>query len=375
MKLLFIFGTRPEAIKLAPLIQLCRSASDIQPIICVTAQHRSLLDQMLKLFEITADIDLDLMTPNQDLLDLSGRMLIRFRELFDTSKPDVVVVQGDTTSAFLAGFAAFYRQIPVAHVEAGLRSHQPYNPFPEEINRALLDRLCTWHFAPTQHSKENLLKEGIHPKNIHVTGNTVVDALHWMQKRLEKPEAKEKQIKFLMASCGYTPDPNRKLILVTTHRRESFGAELEANCLAVKELLQKNKNVDVVFPVHPNPNVRHAVEKTFEQEKNLYLTPPLDYEPFIFLLMRASLILTDSGGVQEEAPSFGVPVVVMRRTTERPELIESGFGKLVGTSTDSIVAAAQSYLKQGDKIVGDNPFGDGKSAGRILELLRRDVVR
>ncbi|MBI4125611.1 MAG: UDP-N-acetylglucosamine 2-epimerase (non-hydrolyzing) [Deltaproteobacteria bacterium] len=352
MKPLLVFGTRPEAIKLAPVFFTFQKKG-IQPLVCVTSQHQELLRQMLDLFAIRPDYDFELMEENQDLLGLASRALSRFQSLFDDVRPDCVVVQGDTTTAFIASLAAAYRKIPVAHVEAGLRSFNHHNPFPEEINRTLVDQVARWCFAPTERSKENLLREGIAPEKIHVTGNTVVDALEMIRGKI-----------------GPAPGRGKSLILVTTHRRESFGKDLQSICRALLVLAERLPETRFVLPVHPNPNVREPVYRLLSSCEQIDLTAPMDYESFLRLLMRADLVLTDSGGVQEEAPSFGVPVVVMRKTTERPELVESGFGELVGTETDAIVAAAHRLLKNRPRLAGlPNPFGDGQAAPRIVEIL------
>ena len=368
MKILFIFGTRPETIKLAPLIQACRQTTYFDTLVCVTAQHRSLLDQMLQLFNIQPDYDLNLMQPNQDLLDFSSQALQKLKLLFEKINADLVVVQGDTASALMASLAATYRQIPVAHIEAGLRSRNPLNPFPEEINRTLIGQIARWHFSPTQRARENLLREGVDANRIFVTGNTVVDSLNQIQK-LFQTSAKQNEWNSYFKH-KYNLDSENRFVLITSHRRESFGPDMEAICQAIRLLVEKNKDMKFIFPVHPNPNVKKPVEKILGTLNRMYLVDPLDYEPFLYLLMKSSLVLTDSGGVQEEAPSFGVPVVVMRKETERPELVDSGFGEVCGTEVANIVTITSRWLSKGKKLSGMNPFGDGLATSRILEVLR-----
>lgn len=370
MKLLFVLGTRPEAIKLAPVIFAARKAGRAEVSVCVTSQHRDLLKQMLELFAIRPDHDFDLMQTDQDLLDLSSRALARFRPLLDGLKPDAVVVQGDTTTAFIASLAAAYRKIPVAHVEAGLRSFHKDNPFPEEINRVLVDQVSDWCFAPTEIAKQNLLKEGIPDAKIYLTGNTVVDALLMIAERLREKETAALWKAFFQKKYRLEVGREKPLILVTTHRRESFGKDLESICRALLTLAVQMPEAKFILPVHPNPNVRGPVSQLLSSCSQIILSEPLDYEAFLFLLMHADLVLTDSGGVQEEAPSFGVPVVVMRKTTERPELITSGFGERVGTQPDAIVAAALRLLKKRPDLSGKkNPFGDGHASERIMKIL------
>lgn len=367
MKTLFIFGTRPEAIKLAPLILMMRQSRSFMPVVCVTSQHREMLRQMLELFAIRPDFDFELMREDQDLLDFSSRALSCLRKLIDQVQPEQVIVQGDTTTAFLGAFAAAYRKIPVAHVEAGLRSFNHHNPFPEELNRVLVDQLSTWCFAPTEPSRQNLVQEGIAPEKIYVTGNTVVDALLMIQKKIGQPERAARWSGYFKEKY----DLSKADILVTTHRRESFGKDLESICRALLMIAKEFPQLQIVLPVHPNPNVKKPVEQILSGCPQIRLVEPLDYEPFLYLLLHADLAMTDSGGVQEEAPSFGVPVLVLRKTTERPELIQSGLGELVGTDTDAIVSAAFRYLQNRKKYSKPNPFGDGKASGRILSILRK----
>lgn len=373
MKVLFVLGTRPEAIKLAPLVLALRRESGVQSRVCATSQHREMLHQMMALFGLQPDDDLELMQANQDLIDLSCLALGKFRDLLDTARPDRVVVQGDTTSAFIAALAAAYRKIPVAHVEAGLRSFRKDNPFPEEINRVLADHVAQWCFAPTDTARQNLLNEGIASEKIHVTGNTIVDALHMVQKKMEEKESRSRWTAFFRERHGLDMERHKPLILATTHRRESFGKDLEAICRAFLQVASVlPREARLVLPVHPNPNVRETVSHLLSECPQIVLTPPLDYEALLFLMMRADLVMTDSGGIQEEAPSFGVPVVVMRKTTERPELIAAGFGEMAGTNADAIVAAALRWLGRKPDLAGKpNPFGDGQASKKIVEVLLR----
>ncbi len=363
-KLLFIFGTRPEAIKMAPLIKEFQKDSLFNVKVCVTAQHRQMLDQVLELFEIKPDFDLDLMKPNQDLYDITSNVLLGLRDIYKVYKPDLVFVHGDTTTTLGASLASFYQKIPVAHIEAGLRTHDIFSPFPEEINRQITSRLATYHFAPTESSKQNLLQEGIEEKNIFVTGNTVIDALLEVAR-----SAQSKDIKL----DGYEVT-NRKIILVTGHRRENFGDGFLNICKALKEIAIKHQDIDIVYPVHLNPNVQKPVFELLSDIANIYLIKPLDYEPFVYLMSTSSIILTDSGGVQEEAPSLGKPVLVMRDTTERPEAVEAGTVRLVGTDKDLIVNNASELLNNQEMYKkmseAHNPYGDGKACERIIKYIK-----
>jgi UDP-N-acetylglucosamine 2-epimerase (non-hydrolysing) len=364
---LVIFGTRPEAIKLAPVIEALAASRTLAPRVCVTGQHRQMLDQMLALFGITPHHDLAIMRPDQDLFDLTARALTSLRPVLDAERPAAVLVQGDTTTAMAAALAAFYRQIPVGHVEAGLRTGHAYDPFPEEMNRRLTSHLATWHYAPTARAAANLGREGVPADRILVTGNTIVDALHAIVARLTRdPKA---------AAPALPPGQlaGRRLVLVTGHRRESFGAGLRNICTALRELAAAHPDVLIVYPVHLNPAVQRPVHEILGGQPNVVLTAPLDYLPFVDLMRRAHLILTDSGGLQEEAPSLGVPVLVMRETTERPEAVDAGTAMLVGTQPDTIVAAATRLLTDPAAHAGmraaRNPFGDGAAAARIAAHL------
>lgn len=367
-----VFGTRPEAIKLAPLINTLATSPHLAPRVCVTGQHRQMLDPMLELFAIRPDYDLAVMQPGQDLFEVTSRVVMGLRDVLEAERPAAMVVQGDTTSAFSAALAAFYRRIPVGHVEAGLRTAQRYDPFPEEMNRRLTSRLTTWHYAPTPRAVENLRAEGIAGSDVFLTGNTIVDAFHHIVSRLTtQPNA-----------C-HGPVPaeqlaGRRLVLVTGHRRENFGERLQNICLALRDLAERFPDLWIVYPVHLNPAVQQPVQALLGSCERIVLTPPLDYLPFVDLMRRAYLILTDSGGVQEEAPSVHVPVLVMRETTERPEAIEAGTAQLVGTSRQSIVAAASRLLTDPALHAGmrtpRNPFGDGQAAVRITAHLERALT-
>ncbi len=373
MKTLTVFGTRPEAIKLAPVLQELQRSSEITSRVCVTAQHREMLDQVLEIFGIRPDYDLNLMRPNQSLYQLTADALVALESVIRQEKPDILITQGDTTTAFVASLAAFYAQIKIARVEAGLRTFQKYSPFPEEINRVLADALADLHFAPTERAKQNLLREGISPEKIFVTGNTVIDALLYVWARVRDRDLSmgfsiSKEI-FSQIERG-----DKKLVLVTGHRRESFGKDFENICLGLKKIAESHPNVIVIYPVHLNPNVRAPVHKILGQTDRVFLIEPLDYEKFVWLMGRAHLILTDSGGIQEEAPALGKPVLVMRKVTERPEAIEAGTAKLVGTDAEAIFQEATQLLEdrgayeQMARAV--NPFGDGHAAERIVKILR-----
>lgn len=373
MKTLTVFGTRPEAIKLAPVLTELQKFSEIASRVCVTAQHREMLDQVLKIFEITPDYDLNLMRPNQSLYRLTADALVALKSVIQKEKPDLVITQGDTTTAFIASLAAFYAQIKIARVEAGLRTHNKYSPFPEEINRLLADQLADLHFAPTERAKQNLLREGISPATIFVTGNTVIDALQQIWARVRSLDFAQK---FSVPKEIFAPIERgeKKLLLVTGHRRESFGPEFENICLGLKKIAQRYPDVILIYPVHLNPNVRAPVQKILSQTERVFLIEPLDYERFVWLMGRAFLILTDSGGIQEEAPALGKPVLVMRKVTERPEAIEAGTAQLVGTDAKAIFQAAQRLLEDRDAYEkmarAVNPFGDGHAAERIVNILR-----
>jgi UDP-N-acetylglucosamine 2-epimerase (non-hydrolysing) len=373
VKTLTVFGTRPEAIKLAPVLQELRKFPEIESRVCVTAQHREMLDQVLRIFEITPDYDLNLMRPNQSLSQITADALLSLESVIQRERPDVVITQGDTTTAFVASLAAFYAQIKIARVEAGLRTGNKYSPFPEEINRLLADHLADLHFAPTARAKENLLREGIPSEKIFVTGNTVIDALQriWARVKDRKlPEGFPVPAEIL----SQIERKERKLLLVTGHRRESFGPEFENICLGLKKIAQSYSDVVLIYPVHLNPNVRAPVQKILKDQERVFLIEPLDYEQFVWLMGRAYLILTDSGGIQEEAPALGVPVLVMRKVTERPEAIEAGTAKLVGTDAENIFREAARLLEDRDAYEqmarAVNPFGDGRAAERIVKILQ-----
>lgn len=382
-KIMVIFGTRPEAIKLAPVInELKRRSPKFKPVVCVTAQHRQMLDQVLKLFEIVPDYDLDIMSDDQDLFDITTKALSGLKTILKEEQPDIVLVQGDTTTTFVAGLAAFYYKIHIAHVEAGLRTYNKYQPFPEEKNRHMTTVLADYHFAPTEWAKQNLIKEGISSNKIWITGNTSIDALLTILKTQKSKVIKRNLEKYFKEKWNLNSDTNSsKLILVTGHRRENFGDGFKNICLALKEIARRNPDVIIVYPVHLNPNVRRPVFEIFgsnrkdgKDNENIYLIDPLEYAPFVYLMNKSHIILTDSGGIQEEAPSLGKPVLVMRNTTERPEGIEAGGTKLVGTDYAKIVSETQMLLDNVDiykKMVSvKNPFGDGNAANRIVQIIR-----
>lgn len=369
MKTLCIFGTRPEAIKMAPLVLALAADERFEAKVCVTGQHREMLDQVLELFSITPEFDLDIMKPGQDLTGVTTAILQGMKAVLEEFKPDIVLVHGDTATTFAASLAAYYQQIPVAHVEAGLRTGNLYSPWPEEGNRKLTGALARINFAPTETSKDNLLREGISSDNIVVTGNTVIDALLDVVKRLDQ----DSKLLAQAAAPAAFLDPTRKLVLVTGHRRESFGDGFERICHALIEVAQQHPEVDIVYPVHLNPNVREPVNRLLNGIGNIYLIAPLDYLPFVHMMTRAHIILTDSGGIQEEAPSLGKPVLVMRETTERPEAVSAGTVKLVGTDTADIVREINRLLidtaAYRDMSYAHNPYGDGNACQRILEAL------
>jgi UDP-N-acetylglucosamine 2-epimerase (non-hydrolysing) len=377
-KILLIFGTRPEAIKMAPLVKEFQNNSVFKTKICVTGQHREMLDQVLELFEITPDYDLNVMKPNQDLFDITSNIMLKMRDVLKEYLPDLVFVHGDTTTTFIATLSAFYEKINVVHIEAGLRTGNLYSPWPEEANRKLTGVLAKWHFAPTENSKKNLLLENISSDNILVTGNTVIDALFLALKKIKSSKVLQKNIEKLLLKNNFTLDINKKMILVTGHRRENFGEGFINICNALKELAFKNKNIDIVYPVHLNPNVRKPVNRILSDSDNIYLIDPLPYESFLYLLSKSYLIITDSGGVQEEAPSLGKPVLVIRDTTERPEAVEAGTVKLIGTNKEAIIFEVQKLLddkKEYDKMSkAHNPYGDGKACKRIIEFIKKEKI-
>lgn len=377
-KVMLVFGTRPEAIKMAPLVKEFQKHPDtFETVVCVTAQHREMLDQVLHIFDIVPDYDLNIMKQGQDLYDITSRVLIGMRDVLKEVQPDVVLVHGDTTTSTATALAAFYQQIPVGHVEAGLRTHNIYSPWPEEMNRQLTGRIATYHFAPTPLSRQNLLTENIDDKQIFVTGNTVIDALYWVVKRIKEDVLLEENLKKILAASGY--DINRladgkRIVLITGHRRENFGDGFISMCTAIKDLSAKYPDVDFVYPMHLNPNVRKPIREVFGETPatNMFFIEPLEYLSFVYLMEKAYLVLTDSGGIQEEAPGLGKPVLVMRDTTERPEAINAGTVKLVGTNYDKIVVEVsrlleeQNYYEQMGKAV--NPYGDGKACKRIYDI-------
>lgn len=381
-KIMLVFGTRPEAIKMAPLVrELQKYPDDFRTIVCVTGQHRQMLDQVLDIFEISPDYDLDIMREGQDLFDVTSRVLTGMRDVFDKETPDVVLVHGDTTTSTAAALAAFYRRIPVGHVEAGLRTHDIYSPWPEEINRQMTGRIANFHFAPTPLSKKNLLEENITPDNITVTGNTVIDALYAVVEKIKTDPDLEKSLSLELRDAGYDIsrlDGSRRMVLITGHRRENFGDGFVNICNAIKYLGEKYPDVDFVYPMHLNPNVRKPIYDVFGDNPathpNVFFIEPLEYLAFVYLMEKAYLVLTDSGGIQEEAPGLGKPVLVMRTTTERPEALEAGTVILVGTDRRKIIEEVSSLLDdQGhyermSKAV--NPYGDGLASKRIVKTLR-----
>ena len=373
-KILLVFGTRPEAIKMAPLVKaLQKDTEHFETRVCVTAQHRQMLDQVLEVFGITPEYDLNIMAPNQDLYDITAKVLMGLREVLKDFRPDTVLVHGDTTTSMAASLAAFYMQIPVGHVEAGLRTYNMLSPWPEEMNRQGTDRICTYYFAPTEQSKKNLLQENIDEKKIFITGNTVIDALLMAVDIISSTPGMEEKIAKEFQEKGYTVG-NREYILVTGHRRENFGEGFLHICKAIKELAALHPDMDIVYPVHLNPNVQKPVYELLSGVDNVYLISPLDYLPFIYAMQHSTLLLTDSGGVQEEAPSLGKPVLVMRDTTERPEAVEAGTVKLVGTDAEAIVSNVTALLQDKEmyKRMSEthNPYGDGQACERIMVALR-----
>ncbi|MDR0217756.1 MAG: UDP-N-acetylglucosamine 2-epimerase (non-hydrolyzing) [Enterobacteriaceae bacterium] len=374
MKVLTVFGTRPEAIKMAPLVHALAKDPAFEAKVCVTAQHREMLDQVLHLFEIKPDFDLNIMRKGQDLTDITCRILEAMKPVLNEFKPDVVLVHGDTTTTMATSLAAFYQRIPVGHVEAGLRTGDLYSPWPEEANRKIAGHLATYHFAPTENSRHNLLKESITDNAIFVTGNTVIDTLLWVRDRIMNDERLSEQLAELYPFI----DANKKMILVTGHRRENFGDGFERICEALAQIARMHPDVQVVYPVHLNPNVYEPVKRILHDIDNVILINPQDYLPFVYLMNHAYMILTDSGGIQEEAPSLGKPVLVMRNTTERPEAVDAGTVRLVGTKTQTIVDEATRLLTDDSAYQqmsrAHNPYGDGKACQRILEALKKNQV-
>ncbi len=379
---MLVFGTRPEAIKMAPLVkELQKDTDDFQTIVCVTGQHREMLDQVLHLFEIQPDYDLNIMKQGQDLYDVTARVLVGMRDVLKEAEPDVVLVHGDTTTSTAAALAAFYQQIPVGHVEAGLRTHNIYSPWPEEMNRLITGRIATYHFSPTQLSRQNLLKENVPDDMISVTGNTVIDALYWVVDKIKNDQSLNDELKQILASAGY--DVNRlnegkKLVLITGHRRENFGNGFISMCTAIKDLTQKYPEVDFVYPMHLNPNVRKPIHEVFGKNLsnlgNMFFIEPLEYLSFVYLMEKSTIVLTDSGGIQEEAPGLGKPVLVMRDTTERPEALDAGTVKLVGTDYNKILNEVSTLLDNENAYEmmsrAVNPYGDGLACKRIIDKLK-----
>lgn len=378
---MLVFGTRPEAIKMAPLVkEFQKHPESFETIVCVTGQHRQMLDQVLQIFDITPDYDLNIMKQGQDLYDVTTRVLTGMRDVLKETQPDVVLVHGDTTTSTAAALAAFYQQIPVGHVEAGLRTHNIYSPWPEEMNRQITGRIATYNFAPTPLSKQNLLREAVAEESITVTGNTVIDALYWVVDKIKNDASLNAELEDILKIAGY--DVNRlaggkKLVLITGHRRENFGEGFINMCSAIKDLTQKYPDVDFVYPMHLNPNVRKPIHEVFGEDLsdlgNMFFIEPLEYLSFVYLMEKSTIVLTDSGGIQEEAPGLGKPVLVMRDTTERPEALDAGTVKLVGTDYDKIVNEVSALLD--DEVAYEkmskavNPYGDGLACGRIVNNL------
>ena len=382
---MLVFGTRPEAIKMAPLVKEFQKHPDtFETIVCVTGQHREMLDQVLQLFEIQPNYDLNIMKQGQDLYDVTARVLVGMRDVLQEAKPDVVLVHGDTTTSTAAALAAFYQQIPVGHVEAGLRTHNIYSPWPEEMNRLITGRIATYHFSPTELSRQNLLKENVSDEKIIVTGNSVIDALYWVVDKIKSNELLDKELKQILSTSGYDVtrlNNGKKLVLITGHRRENFGDGFINMCTAIKDLTQKYPEVDFVYPMHLNPNVRKPIHKVFGEDLsnlgNMFFIEPLEYLSFVYLMEKSTIVLTDSGGIQEEAPGLGKPVLVMRDTTERPEALDAGTVKLVGTDYHKIMNEVSILLDDKDtyetmsKAV--NPYGDGLACKRIIETLENKL--
>jgi UDP-N-acetylglucosamine 2-epimerase (non-hydrolysing) len=386
-RVMLVFGTRPEAIKVAPLVKAFQQqAEQFETIVCVTGQHREMLDQVLRLFEIFPNYDLNIMKPGQDLYDITARVLTGLRDVYKESKPDLVFVHGDTTTSMAAALAAFYQQIPVAHIEAGLRTYNIYSPWPEEMNRQITSRIATYNLAPTPLSKQNLLKEGIQEESITVTGNTVIDALYLVVNKIKQDASLAGELQQQLKTAGYDTQQlngGKKLVLITGHRRENFGEGFINMCNAIKTLTEKYPEVDFVYPMHLNPNVRKpileifgeaAVSGTKNDNRNIFFIEPLDYLPFVYLMEQSTLVLTDSGGIQEEAPGLGKPVLVMRDTTERPEAVDAGTVKLVGTNYHLIVSEVSRLLDNetyyNSMAQANNPYGDGLACKRIVEFVK-----
>lgn len=378
---MLVFGTRPEAIKMAPLVKAFQAKNDeFETIVCVTGQHREMLDQVLHLFDIKPDFDLNIMKQGQDLYDITSRVLLGMRDVFKVCKPDILFVHGDTTTSTAAALAGFYQQIPVAHVEAGLRTNDIYSPWPEEMNRQITGRIATYNLSPTQLSRQNLLKENVDENKITVTGNTVIDALHWVTAKIKSDKKLDDNLSLDLKSKGYDTKRlvgHRRLVLITGHRRENFGDGFLHICHAIQDLAKKFPEVDFVYPMHLNPNVRKPIHQVFGEDLNnlgnIFFIEPLEYLPFVFLMEKSDIVLTDSGGIQEEAPGLGKPVLVMRNTTERPEAVDAGTVKLVGTDYDAIVDNVSKLLTDRNLYnkmsKATNPYGDGKACERIIRYI------
>lgn len=377
IKVLVVFGTRPEAIKMAPICHALQANQDFfKTTICVTAQHREMLDQVLDIFSITPDIDLNLMKHGQDLTDITSSILVGMRNIFINDRPDLVLIHGDTTTTLATAIAAYYAKVPVGHIEAGLRTNQIYAPFPEEFNRQVASKITRWHFAPTELSRINLVNEGYEKKSIMVTGNTVIDSLFWVIEKLDKDIARKDKIISLLSKRLTFDWQNEKYILITGHRRENFGVGFIEICEAIAELAIKYPSVHFIYPVHLNPNVQDPVNSLLSKAKNIHLISPLDYEPFVYLMKHSFIVLTDSGGIQEEAPSLGKPVLVMRDVTERPEAIEAGTVKLVGANKKIIIYEVSNLIDNPSNYskmsMSHNPYGDGQASNRILEVIKEE---
>ena len=380
-KILLTFGTRPEAIKMAPLvIEFQKYPDKFKTYVCVTGQHREMLDQVLELFEINPDFDLNIMKQGQDLYDITANVLLGFKNVLNEVKPDLVLVHGDTTTSTVAALAAFYQQILVGHVEAGLRTYNIYSPFPEEMNRQITSKIAKYHFSPTPLSKANLIKEGVNENDTYITGNTVIDALFMVLDKIKSDSMVEQNLRNIIATKGYNMSrlkEHKKIVLITGHRRENFGEGFINICKGIKKLVTKYEDVDFIYPMHLNPNVREPIRSVFGENlnayKNIFFIEPLEYLSFVYLMEKSFLVLTDSGGIQEEAPSLGKPVLVMRETTERPEALDAGTVKLVGTNSSKIFDEVSKLIDDEDYYKSmsqaSNPYGDGLSSKRIVEIL------
>ena len=376
INVLVVFGTRPEAIKMAPLCHALEKNSDFfNTTICVTGQHREMLDQVLNIFSISPHVDLSIMKKGQDLTDITSSILLKMRDVISQYKPDLILVHGDTTTTIATSMAAFYAKIQVAHIEAGLRTYDMSAPFPEEFNRQITSKISNWHFAPTKLSKMNLINEGVKNESIEITGNTVIDALFWVIERLEHDSDRKNSVVAFISNKLNFDWINSKYILITGHRRENFGKGFISICEAISNLAAKYKDINFVYPVHLNPNVQDPVNLLLSKHTNIYLIEPLEYEPFLYLLKHSYLVLTDSGGIQEEAPSLGKPVLVMRDVTERPEAVEAGTVKLVGANKDKIIKEVSELIDNTEKYknmsLAHNPYGDGKASEKIVNFLKK----